>query len=154
MGLALGVDTDYLYFVGEKMSIQYKRTKKFDSTQLEQLFLSVGWQSGKHPEKLVLAFRNSARVISAWDKDKLVGLIRGLDDGVWQATIDCLLVHAEYQRQGIASALIEIIKAEYKEMYYINVMPDEKKNVLFYQKHGFMMMLEGTAMQIVKSNWQ
>lgn len=135
------------------MDIQYKRTKEFDSKQLEQLFLSVGWQSGKHPEKLVIAFQNSTRVISAWDNDKLVGLIRGLDDGIWQATIDCLLVHSKYQGQGIASVLLEMLKADYKDIYYLDVIPDEKKDVLFYQKHGFSIMPEGTAMQIVGSAW-
>lgn len=136
------------------MSIQYKRTKEFDPKQLEQLFLSVKWQSGKHPEKLVVAFQNSTRVISAWDNDRLVGLIRGLDDGIWQATIDCLLVHKEYQRQGIASALLEMLKEDYKDFYYLDVVPDEEKNVPFYQKHGFSIMPGGTAMQIVGSSWE
>ena len=27
-------------------------------------------------------------------------------------------------------------------------MPDEKKNVAFYEKHGFMVLKDGTAMQI------
>jgi ribosomal protein S18 acetylase RimI-like enzyme len=135
------------------MDIQYKRTKEFSSGQLEQLFLSVGWQSGKHPDKLVVAFRNSTRVISAWDNDKLVGLIRGLDDGIWQATIDCLLVHKDYQCLGIASTLLEMLKVDYIDMFYLDVIPDEKGNVKFYQKHGFRIMLEGTAMQIVGSTW-
>ena len=135
------------------MDILYKRVKEFTDEQLAQLFLSVGWLSGKHPEKLIIAFRNSTQVISAWENNKLIGLIRGLDDGIWQATIDCLLVHSEYQGQGIAATLLEMLKEEYKEILYLNVMPEEKKNVSFYQKHGFCILEEGTAMQYIPSQW-
>lgn len=51
------------------------------------------------------ALHNSSRVISAWDGEKLIGLIRGLDDGIWQATIDCLLINPQYQGTGVASTL-------------------------------------------------
>ncbi len=56
--------------------IEYKQTKEFTVDQLQRLFLSVNWESGKYPEKLVRAMLNSSRVISAWDVDKLVGLVR------------------------------------------------------------------------------
>ena len=36
--------------------ITYKRTKEFQKEQLESLFLSVSWFSGKYPEKLKIAF--------------------------------------------------------------------------------------------------
>ena len=54
---------------------------------MQKLFLSVHWESGNYPEKLVHAMHNSTRVISAWDGDKLVGLVRALDDGETVATV-------------------------------------------------------------------
>lgn len=45
--------------------IEYKQTKEFTSAELERLFLSVNWESGRYPEKLVSAMRNSTKVISA-----------------------------------------------------------------------------------------
>lgn len=77
--------------------IEYRRCREFTEEQLGWLFRSVGWYSGRFPERLKKAMGNSSRVISAWDGERLVGLIRGLDDGVWQASIDCLLVDPEYQ---------------------------------------------------------
>lgn len=133
--------------------IVYKRIKLFSADQLGELFLSVNWFSGKFPDKLITAFENSSRVISAWDGARLVGLVRGLDDGVWQATIDCLLVRPEYQGRGIASALLKSLMEEYKDFLYVDVVPDEKKNVPFYEKHGFKVMEEGTPLQIV-GNWK
>ena len=128
--------------------ITYSRAKDFDETQLAELFKSVGWVSGNYPEKLKTAMQNSTRVVSAWFGNKLVGLGRGMDDGAWQATIDCLLVTPEFQRQGIASALINTLLEEYRNFLYINVTPEEKENVTFYQKFGFEVEGCGTLMQI------
>lgn len=133
--------------------ISYLRTKEFTEKQVGGLFLSVGWVSGEYPQKLVSAFRNSGRVISAWEGEKLAGLIRGLDDGAWQATIDCLLVRPEYQGMGIASSLLKMLMDDYKDMLYINVTPEEKKNVGFYLKHGFEPLEEGTPLQHKGAGW-
>lgn len=134
--------------------IEYKRIKDFESDQLQELFMSVEWFSGNFPEKLQTALHNSSKVISAWDGNKLVGLIRGLDDGIWQATIDCLLVNPAYQGKGIASALLKHLLNEYSNFLYVDVVPDEKKNVSFYEKHGFEIMEEGTPLQIRGTSWK
>ena len=134
--------------------IEYRYTKDFDEKQIEELFLSVSWSSGKFPNKLKMALHNSSKVISAWDGEKLIGLIRGLDDGIWQATIDCLLVNPGHQGIGIASTLLKRLLDDYKEFCYVDVVPDEKKNVEFYLKHGFDFMTEGTPMQIKGTSWE
>jgi len=43
---------------------------------------------------------------------------------------------------------------DYKEFCYVDVVPDEKKNVEFYLKHGFDFMTEGTPMQIKGTSWE
>ncbi len=71
------------------MNIKYKKSKVFTVEELQGLFLSVEWESGNYPEKLVRAMQNSSHVISAWDGDKLIGLVRALDDGrtpYWRRT--------------------------------------------------------------------
>ena len=40
------------------------------------------------------------------------------------------------------------IKEKYKDYLYINIMPDERQNITFYQKHGFTLLEDGAAMQI------
>ncbi|MFR8282367.1 MAG: hypothetical protein ACLU9R_00180 [Faecalibacterium sp.] len=60
------------------MEISINKQKDFTADELQELFLSVHWESGNYPEKLVRAMHNSTRVISAWDGDKLVGLVRAL----------------------------------------------------------------------------
>ena len=36
----------------------------------------------------------------------------------------------------------------YKNYLYIEVMPEERKNASFYEKHGFQIMQDGVAMQL------
>lgn len=57
-------------------NIEFTEEKRFNQKQVEELFLSVGWVSGKYPQKLYRALMNSETVISAWCGDELVGLIR------------------------------------------------------------------------------
>ena len=39
------------------MEIRYKDTKSFKAEDLERLFLSINWESGKYPEKLARAMK-------------------------------------------------------------------------------------------------
>ena len=127
---------------------QYTEEKKFTKEQVQDLFLSVNWISGNYPDSLYKALMNSSTVLTAWDNEKLIGLIRVLDDTAMLAQIHYVLVHPDYQRKGIASKMIEYIKEKYKDFLYIEVMPEDRVNVPFYEKHGFSVMEKGVAMQI------
>ncbi|MCD8556448.1 MAG: GNAT family N-acetyltransferase [Bacteroides graminisolvens] len=130
------------------MNIIYKEIKDFTEKDVETLFLSVNWTSGRYPKRLIKALKASSLVVTAWDGDKLVGLIRVVDDGEMVAFLHYLLVHPDYQGKGIAGNLVFIVKEKYQNYLYLNVMPDESKNIHFYQKHGFTLLNEGAAMQI------
>ena len=67
------------------MEIEYSDMHEFAKEKLERIFLSVDWSSGHFPDKLVVAMRNYKAVYSAWDGDKLVGLIAAMDDGIMNA---------------------------------------------------------------------
>lgn len=131
------------------MEITYKDTKDFTEKQVEQLFLSINWLSGRYPQRLLKALRNSQTVITAWADNQLVGLVRVIDDGEMTAYLHYLLVLPDCQGMGIATQLLYMVKQKYKDYLYLNVMPEESKNVAFYEKHGFKMMEDGVAMQIV-----
>ena len=130
------------------MEIIYTEEKKFTQEQVEELFLSVNWISGKYPQRLYKALMHSSTVLTAWDGEQLVGLVRALDDSEMLAYIHYVLVNPKYQGQGIAVAMIEKIKEKYKDYLYINGMPEERKNAAFYEKLGFQVMPDGVAMQI------
>ena len=45
-------------------------------------------------------------MVSAWDNNRLVGLIRALDDGQTVAFLHYILVDPEYQKQRIGNELM------------------------------------------------
>ena len=132
--------------------LHYTEEKCFTQEQVQQPFLSVGWISGQYPQRLYKALMHSSTVLTVWDGDRLIGLIRVLDDSEMLAQIHYVLVHPDYQGQGIAGEMLERIKEKYKNYLYLEGMPEDKKNVPFYEKHGekhgFQRMEHGAAIQI------
>lgn len=128
--------------------ITYTEEKKFDNKSVVDLFSSVGWVSAQYPTRLYKALMHSSTVITAWDGDRLVGLVRILDDSELVAYMHYVLVHPDYHGQGIAGTMVEMVKEKYKDSLYIELMPEERKNAAFYEKHGFQIMEDGVAMQL------
>nr|WP_315024974.1 GNAT family N-acetyltransferase [uncultured Aminipila sp.] len=129
------------------MGIEFTEEKKFTKETVQELFLSVNWISGRYPSRLYKALMNSSTVLTAWDDEKLVGLVRILDDSEMVAFMHYVLVSPAYHGQGIAGKMIEIIKEKYKDYLYIEIMPEESKNAAFYEKFGFKILPDGVAMQ-------
>lgn len=128
--------------------ITYTEEKKFDNKSVVDLFSSVGWVSAQYPTRLYKALMHSSTVITAWDGDSLVGLVSVLDDSELVAYMHYVLVHPDYHGQGIAGTMVEMVKEKYKDYLYIELMPEERKNAAFYEKHGFQIMEDGVAMQL------
>lgn len=128
--------------------ITYTEEKKFDNKSVVDLFSSVGWVSAQYPTRLYKALMHSSTVITAWDGDRLIGLVRVLDDSELVAYMHYVLVHPDYYGQGIAGTMVEMVKEKYKDYLYIELMPEERKNAAFYEKHGFQIMEDGVAMQL------
>ena len=130
------------------MNIRYTEEKCFTQEQVQALFRSVGWVSGEYPSRLHKALMHASTVITAWDGDRLVGLVRLLDDSEMVAYMHYVLVHPAYHGQGIAGRMIEMVKEKYKDYLYIEIMPEESKNAAFYQRFGFKIMEDGVPMQL------
>ena len=80
---------------------------------------------------------NSSTVVTAWDGDRLAGLVRVLDDSEMVAYMHYVLVHPAYQGRGIAGKMVEMVKEKYRDYLYLEIMPEESRNAAFYEKHGF-----------------
>ncbi|MCH5210188.1 MAG: GNAT family N-acetyltransferase [Oscillospiraceae bacterium] len=118
------------------MVIIYKDTHDFNEKELQDLFLSVEWSSGHYPDKLVVAMKNFKTVYTAWDGDKLIGLICAMDDGIMTAYIHYLLVNPAYQNLGIGRQLVEKMKSTYKDYLRI-VIVAYNDEISFYESCGF-----------------
>ena len=116
--------------------IKYLDKHDFTKGEIEDLFLSVEWSSGKYPEKLVMAMKGFKTVFSAYDGDKLVGMVCAMDDGIMNAYVHYLLVNPKYQKLGIGKQLMEMVKEKYKDYLRIALIGYHKA-VGFYENIGF-----------------
>ena len=133
------------------MGIIYKNIKDFNKEALKDLFLSVEWSSGHYPDKLAAAMENSGSVFTAWDEDKLIGLINALDDGIMTAYVHYLLVNPEYQGKGIGKELVRLITEGYQDYLRIVLIAYDKE-INFYKHCGFELGEEKTPM-FITSLW-
>ncbi|MBQ8297039.1 MAG: GNAT family N-acetyltransferase [Ruminococcus sp.] len=118
------------------MNITYKETHDFTREQLQELFLSVEWSSGHYPDKLVTAMKNFETVYSAWDGEKLVGMICAMDDGIMTAYVHYLLVNPAYHGQEIGRTLVKMVKEKYAD--YLRIIVIAYNNEMrFYENCGF-----------------
>lgn len=134
------------------LDIVYKNEKEISLPDLEALFQSVGWLSADYPNRLGRAIRQSATVITAWDSGRLVGLINALDDGELTAYIHYLLVHPDYQQQGIGTQLLNRMKSFYETYLYIIIIAENKPLVPFYLRAGFSAQEEAITMAIISKS--
>ena len=130
------------------MYIKYSLIKNFSPAQIFNVFKSVGWANNISEDNLHLAIMQSSHVVTAWHNGEIVGLIRSMDDNIWSANIDCLIVNPKYQKMGIGKALVNLLLDELKHIHYITVAPNEHKNIEFYQKLGFSFIEGSGVLQI------
>lgn len=129
----------------------YSDAKEFTPAALEELFLSVQWESGRHPDRLAEALRHYGTVFSAWDGGRLAGLAAAMDDGTMTAYIHYLLVHPLYQGRGVGSRLLDMCKRRYAG--YLNVvLTSYREGVSFYEKNGFFPDRAQEAMRFIPSS--
>lgn len=133
------------------MKIQYQSIQDFKREDLERLFLSVEWSSGHFPDKLVVAMKNFHTVYSAWDHDKLVGMICAMDDGIMNAYVHYLLVDPDYHGQTIGRTLVNMVKEKYRDYMRIAVIAYDDE-LHFYEACGFEKSDQSSAM-FITSLW-
>lgn len=118
------------------MQITYMDTHDFCANDLQDLFLSVEWSSGHYPDKLKEAMKHFKTVFSAWDGEKLVGMICAMDDGVMNAYVHYLLVNPKYHGMKIGRTLVDMVKQKYSDYMRIAVIAyDDEAH--FYENCGF-----------------
>jgi GNAT superfamily N-acetyltransferase len=88
-------------------TIEYRIGDIPDRHALSGLYKSVEWAHADAPEALHKAISQSGWVATAWHDDMLVGLARVLTDGVYVAYFQELLVHPDYQHQGVGKELLD-----------------------------------------------
>lgn len=118
-------------------TMKIERNAKIDVNELNNLLSTIGW--GVSPiEKL----ENSLKLTWVWitardESNKLVGFVQILSDGIKHAYILRLLVHKDYQGQGIGTRIVENLMELLKENKLNPVLITKPAEESFYNKFGF-----------------
>ena len=119
--------------------MEFSEEKKIDLDALFELYTAVGWSAyTKDIQQLALGIQQSLKVITVWDEQQLIGLIRSVGDGETILYIQDLLVHPDYQNMGIGTQLIEkMVQAYPKVRQKVLLTENEQQTRRFYEKCQF-----------------
>ncbi|MEM6452750.1 MAG: GNAT family N-acetyltransferase [Cyanobacteria bacterium P01_D01_bin.105] len=131
----------------EATDITFSERKDIEVEQLRQLYLANDWSSGRKPTALHRALENSHTVISAWDDGTLVGVGNALSDGFLVVYYPHLLVHPDYQGQGIGKQIMDRLRQKYEKLH-MQMLVSEADAIAFYEKCGFTRAGDTQAMWI------
>jgi len=134
--------------------IDYKVNAQVDIRDLKQLYSSVRWFAYTHDlETLEKAINNSLLVITAWNDDQLVGLIRVVGDGYTILYIQDILVNPNFQNKNIGTKLMTMTLAKYKNVRQKVLLTEEVPDVRhFYEKFGFVSCDKGSTVAFYKES--
>lgn len=119
--------------------MQYRSEPDLPTDSLVDLYSAVNWEAyTRDPGALHRAVLNSTCVISAWEGDRLVGLVRALTDEVSILYVQDILVHPDHQRKGIARHLLADLLDRYPLVRAkVLLTDDEDRQKRFYESMGF-----------------
>jgi ribosomal protein S18 acetylase RimI-like enzyme len=120
------------------------------------LFQTTGWNDDYNftEQELENALKNSWYSISIFDADTLIGFGRVISDGVHHALIVDLIVHPDYQGQGLGGKLLDrlVTRCKNSRIRDIQLFAAGDKSG-FYEKFGFEKRpLNAPGMQIKHIN--
>ena len=129
-------------YKNQKITIFLSNDKNIDLYALEQLCDTVGWV--RRPlKKVKIAIENSFLTVSLSYNEKkqkrLIAFARATSDNTFNATIWDVVVHPEFQRQGLGKILInEVIKQlRCSDINTITLFADPQV-LNFYKNLGFI----------------
>ncbi|WOS95530.1 GNAT family N-acetyltransferase [Nosocomiicoccus massiliensis] len=136
------------------MTINFNDEKQIGKDQLERLYNDAEWYAYTNDlDLLQQAVNQSLYVLTAWEEDTLVGLIRVVGDGLTIIYIQDILVLKEYQNQGIATEMLQHVLTKYDNVRQKVLLTDEAPDVRhFYEKNGFESCDKGELVAFAKLN--
>ena len=118
--------------------MNFRTHKNLPQVQVLNLYNSVGWtRYTAAPDQLQRAIEYSLSVLSAWEADQLVGLLRAVGDGESILYIQDLLVLPSHQRKGVGRNLMDITLNAYPYIQQVVLLTDiDPVSRAFYENVG------------------
>lgn len=98
-----------------------------------------------HYEDLYIAIKNSDYIVTAWDEDKLVGVIRSSGDYKFTQYVNNFLIHDDYNSKGIGSRMLDAYLEEASEVMDLYIISGRKITKAFtinwFKHKGFQQIM-------------
>ena len=121
--------------------IHFQYTDTLNPAQLEQLIQlfqkAAFWASDRTAADMAIAIAHSHPVVTAWDHDTLIGFARATSDGIYRATIWDVVIHSDYQGEGLGRKLVETVLSHPLMSRIERVYLMTTHQQAFYQRIGF-----------------
>ena len=105
------------------------------------------WSSAEKPLQLMAALVNSHCLVTARTGSSLLGLGNAISDGHLVVYYPHLLVHPDYQRQGIGKMMMQAMQTRYAG-FHQQMLTADGDAVAFYRALGFAPAGKAQAMWI------
>lgn len=133
------------------MKLKESTNKDLTGKQINALRFSVGWCTKRSEGKWREILDKSSFVYSVFDKDKLIGMGRIVEDGIMCMFYD-IVVHKDYQGIGVGKMIMNSLLAFTKDKKYSSISlfadPDNKDFLIpFYNKFGFELFETGMRLK-------
>ena len=81
-----------------------------DAEAVMELYADAGLNRPNDRDRIAYMYSNSNLIVTAWDKQKLVGISRSVTDFAFCCYLSDLAVRKKYQHHGIGRELIRLTK--------------------------------------------
>ena len=116
--------------------ITFSQRRDIAIEQIIPIYEANAWSSARQPQTLHQALLNSHSLVSAWDGERLVGIGNAISDGFLVVYYPHLLVHPEYQGQGIGKKMMVYLKTRYEGLH-MHMLVADGEAISFYKKCEF-----------------
>ena len=123
--------------------IRYEFDAAVSPADIADLRQAVGWN--RIERDLSDPLLTTTLQLCAFDEKRLIGYAQVISNHVTDAYIQDVMVHPDYQRQGIGTQLMKKLLSRLEEdgIYMVNVIYGEDALRPFYERFGFYTMLCG-----------
>ena len=118
------------------MPLAVSLSDAIDEEEVVALYKANAWSSAEKPLQLLAALRNSDALVTARVDGRLVGLGNAISDGHLVVYFPHLLVHPEFQRQGVGRAMMKVLMQKYAG-FHQQMLTADGGAVEFYKSMGF-----------------
>ncbi len=133
------------------MKVTISEIREIKAEKIIQLYKANKWSSAEKPTELYNALINSHSLITAWNKEELIGIGNAISDGYLMVYYPHLLVHPNYQGKGIGKMIMARMQEKYKD-FHMQMLTADGKAIDFYRKAGFKKAGNTQPMWIYKGN--